>query len=87
MFLCAGCFLLRAERLLLLLGRPLWRPKDKEIVVFDRKKMYFLSAVNFFTFFVIKTLDPDPNRYPIQPKMPDPDQMNTDPQPYFHMRQ
>jgi hypothetical protein len=41
----------------------------------------FLSEVNFFQFFVIKTLDPNWIRIGIQPKMldPDPYQMNTDP--------
>jgi hypothetical protein len=36
------------------------------------------TAVNFFQFWVIKTLDPDPDRY--SPKMldPDPESMNPD---------
>jgi hypothetical protein len=47
----------------------------------------FFSAVNFFHFLVIKTLDPDwiRIRIGIQPKMldPDPYQMNTDPKHWF----
>ncbi len=41
-----------------------------------------MSAVNFFQFMAIKTLDPDwiRIRIGIQPKMLDPDQMNADPQ-------
>jgi hypothetical protein len=40
-----------------------------------KKNLIFFSAVNFFKFFVIKTLDPDRIRIPIgiQPKMLDPD--------------
>ncbi len=53
-------------------------------------KLQFLikknSAVNFFQFLVIKALDPDLIRIRIgvHPKMldPDPDEMNTDPQPW-----
>jgi hypothetical protein len=48
-------------------------------------KNFFLSAVIFFQFLVIKALDPDWIRIRIgnQPKMlnPDPDEMNADPQP------
>jgi hypothetical protein len=47
-------------------------------------KKNFLSAVIFFLqFLVIKALDPDPDRYSVQPKMldPDPDEVNADPQP------
>jgi hypothetical protein len=44
-------------------------------------KKYFFPAVNFFQFLVIKALDPDwiQIRIGIQPKMLDPDQINTDP--------
>ncbi len=51
------------------------------------KKIFFFSAVIFFQFLVIKALDPDWIRIRIRigvhPKMldPDPDEMNTDPQP------
>jgi hypothetical protein len=57
------------------------------MVVFDQKKYIKISAVIFFQFFVIKTLDPDWIQIwiSIQPKIldpdPDPYQMNTDPQP------
>ncbi len=48
-------------------------------------KFNFFSAVNFFSFVVIKTLDPDWIRIGIQPKMQDPEpyQMETD--PYLHL--
>ncbi len=48
-------------RLLLWLGRHLWRPKDREIVV--QKNLIFFSCKFFSHFLVIKTLDPDPNLY------------------------
>jgi hypothetical protein len=45
----------------------------------------FFSAVNFFQFLVIKTLEPD--RIGIQPKMlyPDSDSMNPDPKHCFKL--
>ncbi len=47
----------------------------------------FFSAVNFFNFFVIKTLDSDwiRIRIGIQSKMLDPDQMNADPTVAYHV--
>jgi hypothetical protein len=56
----AGCFLLRAEdffRSLEILHGGLEIGKFK-IVLFDKKKLIFFSAVNFFQFLVIKPLDP-----------------------------
>jgi hypothetical protein len=61
-------FSFEGRRLLLLLGCPLFRLRDKygKIAIFDLKKNSFLPAVYFFTFLVIKTLDPDlyPDPYP-----------------------
>ncbi len=61
------------------------RPKDRKIVVFD-----FFFSCNFFTFLIIKALDPyriGSVRIGIQPKMLDPDSdsddMNADPQPWY----
>ncbi len=70
----SACSLLRAEGFFCKLGiGKLW---------FLILKIF--SAVNFFQFLVIKTLDPDciRIRIGIQPKMldPNPDQMNADPQ-------
>ncbi len=68
-----------------MLGYPLLRLREKygNIAIFDLKKNNFLPAVYFFTFFVIKTLDPDRIRIDIQPRMVDPDldpeSMNPDP--------
>ncbi len=71
-------------RLLLLLGRSLWRHRDRLIVVFDQKILVFFQ-LSFFQFLFIIALDPDwiQIRIGIQPKMldPDPDEMNADPQP------
>jgi hypothetical protein len=54
------------------------------------KNLIFCSAVIFFTFLVIKALDPDwiRIRIGIQPKIldPDPDDMNADPQPCWLVR-
>jgi hypothetical protein len=52
-----------------LLGRPLRRAKDKELLFLNNKRRFF-SAV-FFQFLVIKILEPDP------------DSMNPDPQHCF----
>ncbi len=68
------------------LGNPLWRPREREAVVFDPKKYFFSSK-----FFFHQNpgsgsgLEPDPDRYPIQPKMLDPDlyQMSMDPKHCF----
>ncbi len=46
-------------RLLLLLGRPLWRPWERNIATFDQKNILKNSALNFVQFFIIKTLDRD----------------------------
>jgi hypothetical protein len=52
-----------------------------------QKKFNFFSAVIFFQFLAIKSLNPDWIRIGIQPKMldpdPEPDEMNADPQPWF----
>ncbi len=50
------------------------------------KKIF--SAEILFKFLVIKALDPDGVRIKIgiQPKMPDPDEMNADPQPYLILK-
>jgi hypothetical protein len=52
-----------------------------------KKNFYFLLAVIFFQFLVIKALDPDWIRIGVQPNMldpdPDPDEMNAYPQPWF----
>ncbi len=37
----------------------MWRPRDKSNEIFDKKNYIFLSAVNFFQFLVIKTLNLD----------------------------
>ncbi len=73
-------------RLLLKIGHTLWRPMNRWIAVFERKKKFnFFSAVIFFQFLVIKALDPYWIRIRIriglqpQPLDPDPDKMNTDP--------
>ncbi len=85
-FRSAGCSLLRAEGFFCNL-----EPRDREIVVFDIKKINFFSAVNIFQFLVIKipgtVLDPYWIRIGIQPKMldPDPYQMNTDLQPWLYL--
>jgi hypothetical protein len=54
------------------------------------KKIKFFFSCNFFIkFLVIKALDPDWIRIWIRigvhPKMPDPDEMNTDPQPWLKL--
>jgi hypothetical protein len=57
------------RRLLLELGRPLWKPRDRYryFVVFDPKQVKFFSVVNFFSIFGRPNrgsgLDPDPERY------------------------
>ncbi len=63
-----------------MLGCPLLRLRERygKIAIFDIKKNNFLPAAYFFTFLVIKTLDPDLGiririRIDIQPKMVDPD--------------
>ncbi len=50
-----------------------WKPRDKKLQ-FLNKKLFF-SAVKFYSFFVIKTLDPDPELDPDPrlPKMLNPD--------------
>jgi hypothetical protein len=49
----------------------------------------FFSTVIFFLFLVIEALDPDWILIGSQPKLldPDPDEMNTDPQPCFSVAQ
>jgi hypothetical protein len=56
-------------------------------LLFLIKKKKF-SAIIFFQFFVIKALDPDwiRIRIGVQPKLPDPDEMNADPQPWSNLR-
>ncbi len=89
MFLSAGCSLLRAEGLFGSL-KFLYGGLGKGKLLFVIQKNVF-SAVNFVTFFFLQNpgsgsgLDPDPDRYPIQPKMLDPDlyQMSTDPKICF----
>ncbi len=59
---------------------------DKLQFLIKKKYRKFFSAVIFFQFLVIKALDPDWIRIRIglQPQTPDPDpeKMNTDPQPW-----
>jgi hypothetical protein len=52
----AGCSLLRVE----VFSLALLRPRDKEIAIFDLKRI-FLLLTKYFSIFVIKTLDPDPD--------------------------
>ncbi len=56
-------------------------------MVSDPKQFFF--NCNFFLFLVIEALDPDWILIGSQPKMldPDPDEMNTDPQPCFSVAQ
>jgi hypothetical protein len=70
MFWSAGRSFLKAEGFSCSLYVLFGRPKDKQIAIFDQKNIVF-SAVNFFQFLVIKTLDLDPD--PHSPKMLDPD--------------
>ncbi len=83
MFLRAGCSLFRSEGFCSFM-------EAYGKLQFLIKKYFFFSAVNFFLFLVIKTMDPDwiRIRIGIQPKMLDPDQMHTDPKrcPYFFLR-
>jgi hypothetical protein len=51
-------FSFESRRLLLQLGRPLRRPRDRQILVLDPKKMFFLAEI-FFPIFGHQTLDPD----------------------------
>jgi hypothetical protein len=61
----------------------------KVICNFGSKKYHIVFSYNFFPFLVIKTLDlepnPDPDWYPIQPKMLDldPEPMNPDPKHWY----
>jgi hypothetical protein len=61
-------YLLRAESFSCtwLLGRPLWRSRDKLIAIFDQKKIFK------------NTLDPDPNSLEMLDPVPYPDSMNPD---------
>ncbi len=43
------------------LGRPLERPRDKLIAIFDEKNLNFFRQLKFFPFMAIKTLDPSPH--------------------------
>ncbi len=54
--------------------RPLWRPKDKKIAIFDPKNLKKFYSCKFFQFLAI-TLDPelDPDPDPQLGKMLDPD--------------
>jgi hypothetical protein len=59
-------------RHLLYFGRPLWRPRNKKIAIFDHKKRNLFSYKSL-QFSVIKTLDPEPDPDPHWPKMLNPD--------------
>jgi len=62
--------------ILLQLGRPLWRPREKYLQFLIKKRKEKFSCI-FFQFFVIKTLHPYP-----YPEL-DPDTLDTlDPDPY-----
>jgi hypothetical protein len=54
-----------------------------QFLIKKNKKKF--SAAIFFQFLVIKALDPDWIRIGVDPKMldPDPEKMNTDPQPWY----
>lgn len=54
MFWSVGCFLLWAEGLLLSLWRPLWRLRDKQIAIFNKKR-HKKVKLYFFQFLITKT--------------------------------
>ncbi len=51
------------------------------------KKYYVFFSCKFFQFFVVKTLDTDPDRIGIQPKMLDldPESINPDPKQWLEV--
>jgi hypothetical protein len=71
-------FSFEGRRLLLWLGRPFWRPRDKLQFL-----MKTFSAVKFLQFLVIQTLDPDPHLE----TMLDPDlhQISADPKAWYRI--
>jgi hypothetical protein len=83
MLLSARCSLFRAKGFfcnLDVLYGSLGIGKLKFLI--PKKNFIFISSCKFFLILVIKTPDPDWIRIGIQPKMLDPNQMNTDPQPW-----
>ncbi len=64
-----------------MLGRPLKRPRNKHIAIFDKKNIFKKFQLYFFQFLVIKTLDPDPDS--LEMLDPDPDSVNRNPQHCF----
>jgi hypothetical protein len=89
MVLSAGCSPLRAEGFFCNLHVLYGGLGIGKLYFLIKKKLNFFSAVNFFQFLVIKTLNPDWIRIGIQSKMTDPNpyQMKTDPKPcIFHSK-
>ncbi len=59
-FLVLKCWMFSFEGSFLYIGHPLWRPRIKLIGIFDKTTFIFVSAVNFFQFLVMKTMDLGP---------------------------
>jgi hypothetical protein len=81
MFRSVRCSLLRAEGFSCSMKVLYGGLGINKLQFLIKKISNFFSSVIFFQFLDIKTLDPDwvQIRFGIQPKVPNPDSMNTDP--------